>query len=92
MCLRVEDTGIGMSHLKIAELMEEKPPKELLISLGFASSLYIARAIALALGGDLEIYSKVNNGSVFSFWHPISLNEQSHLSEYIPMSSSSSRN
>jgi hypothetical protein len=46
MCLRVEDSGIGMTDKQIKELAREEPPNHLLLNKGFASSLYIARALA----------------------------------------------
>ena len=68
-----------MSERQIDYIFNEKPHNKHLCqknTIGFTSSLKICRAIAQSLGGDLDIKSQPDKGSVFTFWHPISLGTQ----------------
>jgi signal transduction histidine kinase len=64
--VRVEDTGPGI------------PPENLgkIFQLGFTTGgtgrgLYLARRIALAHGGRIDVKSRPGNGSTFTFWLPL---------------------
>jgi signal transduction histidine kinase len=64
--VRVEDSGPGI------------PPENLgkIFQLGFTTGgtgrgLYLARRIAAAHGGRIDVKSKVGNGATFTFWLPL---------------------
>jgi signal transduction histidine kinase len=78
--LKVEDTGIGIPERNLDSLFSEKSVKLLYKQRGFTSSLVICKALAQALGGDIDVHSQCDKGSVFTFWHPISLGIQKRIS------------
>jgi signal transduction histidine kinase len=78
--LKVEDTGIGIPERNLDSLFSEKSVKLLYKQRGFTSSLVICKSLAQALGGDIDVHSQCDKGSVFTFWHPISLGIQKRIS------------
>jgi signal transduction histidine kinase len=68
--LEVEDTGVGIPGDKLDELFEEFARINPGIKPGIGLGLAISRRVARALGGEITVHSKRNQGSTFTLWLP----------------------
>jgi len=69
----VEDTGSGIDAADLPLIFEKfyRGKKALHKSKGSGMGLAITRAILLAHGGGIEVFSRPGNGASFRFWVPL---------------------
>lgn len=80
-CIRIEDTGVGIPDEKLEAIFEAFQQADGSISRKYGGTglgLSISRELIRMLGGEIQLHSKVNVGSVFSVFLPI--NDHSGIS------------
>ena len=73
-CIRVEDTGVGIPNEKLEAIFEAFQQADGSISRKYGGTglgLSISRELIRMLGGEIQLQSKINQGSVFSVFLPI---------------------
>ncbi len=73
-CIRVEDTGVGIPNEKLEAIFEAFQQADGSISRKYGGTglgLSISRELIRMLGGEIQLQSKINEGSVFSVFLPV---------------------
>lgn len=72
-CVDVADSGLGMGDEQISHLFEpfNRLGADRLKVAGHGLGLSIARSLALAMGGDIEVQSSLGHGSTFTLRLPL---------------------
>jgi adenylate cyclase len=72
--IAVVDTGIGMTAEQVGRIFQEFSQAEAHTAREYGGTglgLMISRRLAQLMGGDIEVASKVGEGSTFTFWFPV---------------------
>ncbi len=83
----VTDTGIGMSQEQLEKLFEEFTQADASITKRFAGTglgLAICKRLAIMLGGDITVESKLDKGSRFTLQVPLRLERDGNASQSAP--------